>query len=235
VAEKKGFAMNNSKFMEFFDAKTLLRESRVTIVGAGSVGSAVAYALARTGVTRFEIFDDDIVEDKNIANQMYTRLDVGKPKVEALSGILSDINDEIADESRFRNERWSGQRFSGGHVFLCVDTIETRRDICEVLKKNPYVRSVSDFRTGLTDGQYRFATLSNNDECKALVESMDFTHEEAMAETPVSACGVTLGVFGTVQMLAALGTSNFINYLKGNEYKKLILCDTFTANLIAIN
>lgn len=54
---------------------------------------------------------------------------------------------------------------------------------------------------------------------------MDFSHEEAMVETPVSACGVTLGVATTVRAICALGVANFIRFIKGEGIKKFINVD----------
>jgi hypothetical protein len=54
---------------------------------------------------------------------------------------------------------------------------------------------------------------------------MQFSHEEAKAETPVSACGTDLNVITTVRTICSLGLSNFINLVKKNELKKMILVD----------
>ena len=59
------------------------------------------------------------------------------------------------------------------------------------------------------------------------IRSMDFTHDEAAAETPVSACNVTLSVAPTVRMICALGVTNFINYAKGGGLRKFIQMDAF--------
>jgi hypothetical protein len=43
----------------------------------------------------------------------------------------------------------------------------------------------------------------------------------------VSACGVTLGVATTVRLVCALGVNNYINFVKGNGIKKLVIIDGF--------
>ena len=62
---------------------------------------------------------------------------------------------------------------------------------------------------------------------KDLLNSMNFTHDEAAEETPVSACGITLGVVTTVRVICALGVSNFVKYIRGKGLNKLIICDSF--------
>jgi len=59
------------------------------------------------------------------------------------------------------------------------------------------------------------------------IKSMNFTHEEATAETPVSACNVTLSVAPTIRMICSLGAANFVNFIKGNGLKKFIQIDAF--------
>ena len=60
------------------------------------------------------------------------------------------------------------------------------------------------------------------------LNSMQFSHEEAAAETPVSACGVTLGVATTVRIAAALSTNNFIRFVKDGKLWKLFIFDGFS-------
>ena len=61
----------------------------------------------------------------------------------------------------------------------------------------------------------------------ALLDTMQFTHEEAKVATPVSACGTTLSVAPTIRTIVSLGITNFMNFLKEGKLKKMILMDTF--------
>ena len=56
---------------------------------------------------------------------------------------------------------------------------------------------------------------------------MEFSHEEAEEETPMSACNVTLSVAPTIRMICALGIANFVNFVKGEKLKKFIQIDAF--------
>ena len=112
--------MDLSKSYDFFQPEK--NKDRIHIIGCGSVGSTIAENLARAGVTKFTLWDFDTVEPKNIANQMFIQADVGKPKVEALTRILSDINPDVLDEVKTMPEGWNGQKLSG-YVFLCVVTV----------------------------------------------------------------------------------------------------------------
>lgn len=222
--------MDLSKSYEFFQPEK--DDARIHIVGCGSVGSTLAENLARCGVTKMTLWDFDTVEAHNIVNQMFRQQDVGKSKVEALRDILTDINPEIKDDVELKPDGWKGKLMSG-YIFLCVDNIELRKEIVEKHMDSPYVRAVFDFRTLLESAQHYAADWTDYKMKQDLLRSMQFSHEEAAEETPVSACGVTLGVATTVRLVCALGVNNYINFVKGNGIKKLIIIDGFVPLLDA--
>ena len=121
---------------------------------------------------------------------------------------------------------WDGEQLSG-YVFLCVDSIEIRRRIVEMHMNNFNVKAVFDFRTMLESAQHYAADWTDYNMKQNLLKSMDFTHEEAAAETPVSACGYVLGVAPTVRGICTAGTANFVNFVNGKGIKKLVLFDVF--------
>lgn len=222
--------MDLSKSYEFFQPEK--DNARIHIIGCGSVGSTIAENLARSGVTNFTLWDFDTVEAHNIVNQMFTQKDINRPKVEALKEILVGINPEIEDKIEIKPDGWKGKILSG-YIFLCVDSIELRKKIVEEHMDSPYVKAVFDFRTRLEDAQHYAADWSNAKMKKDLLNSMNFTHEEAAEETPVSACGVTLGVCPTVRIICAYGAANFMNFVNGKGIKKLILADAFKFETMA--
>ncbi len=69
-----------------------LRCSHVAVVGLGGVGSWCAEALARSGVGRLTLIDEDCVSLSNINRQLCALgSTVGRPKAEALAERLRDI------------------------------------------------------------------------------------------------------------------------------------------------
>ena len=216
--------MDLSKSYEFFQPERY--DDRIHIVGCGSVGSTLAENLARCGMTKFTLWDFDRVEAHNIVNQMFTEQDVGRPKVEALRDILVNINPEIADKIELKPDGWNGKLMSG-YVFLAVDSIDLRREIVEKHMNSPCVKAMFDFRTLLESAQHYAADWSDYKAKQDFLKSMQFSHDEAKSETPVSACGLTLGVATTVRLICGLGVNNFVNFVKGNGLKKLIIIDGF--------
>lgn len=216
--------MDLSKSYDFFQPEK--DDARIHIVGCGSVGSTVAENLARCGVTNMTLWDFDKVEPHNISNQMFRIKDVGKLKVDAVKEILTDINPDIVDVIELKPDGWNGKLMSG-YIFLCVDNIELRREIVKKHMDSPYVKAVFDFRTLLESAQHYAADWLDYKMKQDLLNSMQFSHDEAKEETPVSACGVTLGVATVVRMIAAYGVNNYINFVKGNGIKKFMNIDGF--------
>lgn len=214
--------MDLSKSYDFFQPEK--DDTRIHIVGCGSVGSTVAENLARCGVKNMTLWDFDKVEEKNIVNQMFRQQDVGKLKVEALKDILMEINPEIDKSIELKPDGWKGKMLSG-YIFLCVDSIAIRKEIVEKHFNNMYVKAVFDFRTGLETAQHYAANWRDKKMKEDLLASMQFTDEEAKDETPVSACGITLGVATTVRAICAVGVVNYIKYTKGLDIKKFVNLD----------
>lgn len=215
--------MDLRKSYEFFRPDML--QGRIHIIGCGSVGSVVAENLARFGITDITLYDFDTVEEKNIVNQMFTMADVGRAKIEALSDYLKQINPEV--NLKLKHDGWDGDRLAG-YVFLCVDNIELRRRIVEENMNNTYVKAMFDFRTRLVDAQHYAANWSDKKQREDFLASMQFSHDEASEETPMSACRITLSVATTIRMVVACGVSNFVNFVKDGVLKKLILIDAFS-------
>ncbi|PIE77044.1 MAG: hypothetical protein CSA13_01545 [Clostridiales bacterium] len=73
-----------------------LNDSHVVVVGIGGVGSYVAEGLARSGVGKLTLIDDDVVAASNINRQIQaTALTVGRAKVTAMKERLLTINPKL--------------------------------------------------------------------------------------------------------------------------------------------
>ena len=216
--------LNLSKSHDFFRSE-LIKE-RIHIIGCGSVGSTLAELLTRFGLTKLTLYDFDIVEPKNLANQLYRQEHIGAAKVTALTGMLAEINPAIPKAVKIEPNGYTLQNLSG-YIFLCVDSIELRKRIATANKNNPYIKAMFDFRTRLTDAQHYAVEWSDMKMVDDFIKSMEFSHEEAAAETPMSACNVTLSVAPTIRMICSLGAANFVNFVKGDNLKKFIQIDAF--------
>lgn len=205
---------------------------RINIIGCGAVGSAIAENVARLGLTNVALYDFDKVESHNIANQMYYHDDIGKYKIDAIAEQLCKINPDMNGKLKLFYEGYVDQPLSG-YVFLCVDDIELRKAICEKHSSNPRIKGVFDVRVGLEDAQFFAADWSSADDIERMLDSMQFTREEAEKSQPVSACNQPLSVAPTIRAIVSICIANFMQFAKGQEWRHIALVNPFRNTIVA--
>jgi molybdopterin/thiamine biosynthesis adenylyltransferase len=113
-----------------------IQAAHVVLIGAGGIGSHVAVALARKGVGRMTLIDDDVVELKNLTRQHFGRRDVGKYKAHRLARSIADTGlfptELTAHPFRFQELCERGETFEDATVLICgVDNNPTRKAVCD--------------------------------------------------------------------------------------------------------
>jgi len=109
------------------EAQADLARLHVGIIGAGSVGSMVAEALARTGLQRLRLLDFDAVEERNLDRLLHaTPVDIGRAKVVVLAEALAQS--ATANDFDIEAFEWSVVEEEGFRraldcdvLFSCVD------------------------------------------------------------------------------------------------------------------
>ena len=220
--------LDKGKFEEFFDGGTV--DTEVCIVGLGATGSHVAEMAVRLGFKSFRIYDFDVVDAHNLANQNYSQEDIGKEKIDACKEMMLRINPDITIKE-YRKGIEMPYTVTG-IVFLCIDNIELRKEIVEYNRNNFEVSCFVDFRILLTTAQHYFADREDKDGVDFLLSTMEFTREEAKAATAVSACGMELSVIYTVKAIAAFGIANLVKFLQTKKYTKLMVIDMAAPGIV---
>jgi len=73
-----------------------LLDAKVLLLGAGGLGSPVAYYLAAAGVGTLGIVDDDVVDVSNLQRQIIHTTDrIGVPKVESAKQAINALNPDV--------------------------------------------------------------------------------------------------------------------------------------------
>lgn len=220
--------MDLKKQLEFFNPNDHSNEE-IHIIGVGAIGSHLVEMLVRMGFEDIHIYDFDEVTPHNLANQMYYSDQVGQTKLNSISETKDFINPDCT--LRLHPSGWvPGARLSG-HVFLAVDNIDLRRAIFEENKNNVNLVTFSDYRMGLMDAQHYFACAHNDKDKMKFESTLQFSHEEAKASTPISACGTSLNVIPTVRVITALGMANWMNYCKREKYRTMVSMNTFNLDI----
>lgn len=110
-----------------------LRNSHVAVFGLGGVGSWCAEALARSGVGRMTLVDQDTVSVSNINRQLCAlESTVGMPKAEVVARRLRDINPQIEINCiAGRYEAADRERFIAGYDYVvdAIDIVSCKLDL----------------------------------------------------------------------------------------------------------
>lgn len=171
-----------------------LTDARVTVIGAGGLGSPVLTYLVQAGVGHIRCIDCDVVSESNLNRQfLHTEQNIGKEKTFSAKETLEKMNSAIQIEpisAKMTTENVD-RLIEGSQVVVdCVDNIEARLLVNKAcLKKDiPLVE-------GGINGFYGFVTAVHKD-C-ACLECMGF--HKGMDREKIAALGTTAGVIGALQ------------------------------------
>ena len=126
--------MNSERYSRQADIvpQERLNQCRATVIGVGAIGRQVALQLTAIGIPWLQLVDHDLVEISNLASQGYLQKDLGRPKVDATGELCRQINHDLQLVVHF--ERLKRSMDIGNVVFVCVDSIQTRKLIWEAVK-----------------------------------------------------------------------------------------------------
>ena len=116
----------------------------ITVIGAGAIGSAVVVTLAKMGCGNITVWDEDVLSEHNIPNQMCLTQYVGSPKVDALAHLVEMLCEV---EIRPLCSNYHGQRLEGV-VIAAVDSMMARQMIWKSVKLKKSVSLFLDARMG---------------------------------------------------------------------------------------
>ena len=129
-----------------------LKKSKIAIFGIGGVGTFAAEGLARSGIERFVLVDDDDICLTNINRQIHAmRSTVGKPKVELMKARILDINPKakvITHKMLYNSETSEGLLSTDyDYVVDAIDMVSAKLDLIEKCYKRN-IRVISSMGAG---------------------------------------------------------------------------------------
>ena len=119
--------LSRTEFLLGADSVAALKNKRVIVFGVGGVGGYVCEALARSGVGRIDIVDNDTVSVSNINRQIIALTStVGQYKVDVMEKRMRDINPkiEVTAFNTFYTPNTEGDIDLSGYDYI-VDAIDT--------------------------------------------------------------------------------------------------------------
>lgn len=151
---------------------------KVTLIGAGAIGSFAALALTKLGVENLTVYDNDMVEEHNLPNQFYRVKDEGSSKVSSLAAIVNEFNGVAATPI---NGLYTKQKLDE-FVVVATDSMISRKKVFEQFCKQKGARYLIEARMGGELGYVYCVDKQNKDQMKAYKGTL-YTDKEA-AMTP---------------------------------------------------
>jgi hypothetical protein len=101
-----------------------LRSTYILLIGAGGIGSWVAFCLSRIGCN-FTLYDMDVVEAHNLGGQLYSMQHVGQLKTEATKALCAEFTGKENDIDI--QSRYDDSAMSNPIVIAAFDNMEGRK------------------------------------------------------------------------------------------------------------
>jgi molybdopterin/thiamine biosynthesis adenylyltransferase len=153
------------------DLLTRLAGARLTLCGAGALGSHLADNLVRQGLGSLKVIDRDRVEQHNVSTQLYGESDVGAWKVDVLRNrLFRAAGIEIEAVNRELTERTArGLLKDSGLVVDTFDNSASRRLVQEQCRALGlpclHVGLFADYAEVIWDEHYRVPGDASGDVC----------------------------------------------------------------------
>lgn len=223
---------NLTKHSEIF-TQDMLENTPVHIIGCGATGSNIAFQLAKLGVPEIHLYDMDIVEEHNIANQMFSETDIGSNKALALKDILCSYcaseKTKIESHCDKVDAEYVAKNPLSGIIFCATDTMNSRKEIFEAAAfANTGVKRWIEMRLSLSYIMIYSIRPTSIKECKMYNETL-YSEDEVVE---VSACGTSQTAMPTASILAGACVWEMLSALKDNVDHNEILIDIPTWMII---
>jgi len=108
----------------------------IHVIGAGGIGSWTALLLAKMGCPDISVYDDDIVEDHNVASQFFDYNQLGMLKTEASRNNIEKQTGIFIHPKHNIDE----EQITEGLVIIAIDSMQERHRLASIYKeRNLYI------------------------------------------------------------------------------------------------
>lgn len=194
------------RHQSIFDPSNYQHE--IHIIGVGATGSRAYAALVELGCINVHCYDPDIVEDHNLANQLYTAHDVGEHKTASCAKWYEyKTGRPPPKQMRFHPVALPHEKLLlSGFVFLLTDTMASRREIYETcIEKNPMIEGVIETRMASSHGNVLTFDPRESEQAQAWLDTLI---DDGDAE--VSPCGGSISVGTTASIIANIAVWQYM-------------------------
>ena len=199
-----------------------IQRKTIILAGVGGIGSYVGFLLARMKPAALFIYDPDIVETVNMSGQLYSREDVGNPKVNALSDMISkycDYNSVYAVPERFDESNDASDIMICGFDNMAARKLFFEKWLDHVKRKSEEERINCLYIDGrLAAEEFQVLCIKGDDEFNINRYKNEFLFSDAEADATI--CSYKQTTF-MANMIASVMVNLFVNFV-ANQCNPLI-------------
>lgn len=213
--------MLNTKSFSIIDKDKI--KGNIHVVGVGALGSRIVENLVRLNLaSKIVVYDMDVVEEKNLNNQVYLRRHIGMPKVKAMQDFALDIDGDA--KLRIKNKQVEYIRTKSDDILiLAIDNFAARAKILSQVEGNPLVIS-----GGISSVGGNFEVVRGLDNYRKLAAEYEaLPSGQEYDENDLTPCGSPISIYHRIGFAASLIADALIQkHLDTKDTNSNIIFDT---------
>ena len=198
-----------SRYMRNMDLIHQSKLNKISIIGAGGIGSALIRAAAIKGFREFDIWDDDILEEHNLSTTAYNESCLGKLKGVAAMEVINEHNSQAKSKC---HGFWEPGKPLSPKTFICPDNMEVRKAAYKEWKSMDNREFFIDMRMGALTMEIITATKQVDNFMETWLPSNDIPDEDCTAKHTIF----------TGNVVAGYGLNQAFNVLQNRPYRDYI-------------
>lgn len=188
-----------------------IQEKVIIVGGAGGISSNTIFQLARVHPKSLYIFDDDTVEEVNLAGQMFNNDSVSKKKVDAIANIVKDF---CRYESVFAMpEKYTEDSFTADIMICGFDNMKARKvffnNWCKHVNEQKDKSKCLFIDARLSFDTLQVFTITGDDEFNKTRYEKEFLFSDEEADETI--CSLKQTTFMAC-MIASFIVNNVVNF-----------------------
>jgi molybdopterin/thiamine biosynthesis adenylyltransferase len=148
-----------------------LTKVKITICGAGALGSNLVENLSRQGFTQMKLIDMDRVEEHNLGTQIFGQTDIGALKVDAVKNrVFRTVGAEVETVNKELTPKNARQLLKGANLVIDVfDNAESRQAVQDACREASlsllHAGLFEDYAEVIWDAHYKVPQDAQGDVC----------------------------------------------------------------------
>jgi len=153
------------------DQAAKIADARITVCGAGALGSNLVDSLNRQGFTKLAVIDFDRVEEHNVSTQIYDEGDIGALKVDVLRNrVFRTTGIEIQTQAKELTNQNAAKLLRGADIVVdTFDNTRSRQAVQDAVRSAKltclHAGLYEDYGEVIWDEQYRVPRDAGEDVC----------------------------------------------------------------------